>query len=278
MDHQFPESKSPANPFYWDEVAEEARKGAPLDVWRAYMRFVYGKLIHAWFPTRSSIALKTDLFEEAVSMQCPLADLGNGNIGIDRSLAVVRAAHHRFDHNGDNRGMLVCDLRSVALRSNSIPRILSGSSLDHFNKKADLSQALCELARVLAPGGILVLTLDNPINPIVWLRNHLPFHWLNRLGLVPYFVGVTCGLKEGRRQLEQVGLKVTHVTAVAHVPRAPAIFLTWMAERWKWHRWNRYMNGIMKSFETLEKWPTRYFTGYYLAFRAEKSIEDEINR
>jgi SAM-dependent methyltransferase len=255
---------------YWNEVVSDAQKGAPLDSWRGYMRFVYGKLIVSWLPERNSYALKTDLFEEAISVQGPLSDLGRMSIGLDRSLSVVRAAHQRFSANGHNPGMFVCDLRNVALQNDSISRILSGSSLDHFEKKAELLKALSELARILKPGGILVLTLDNPLNPIVWLRNHLPFHWLNRLGVVPYFVGTTCNAKEGRKQLEQLGLKVTHVTAVAHVPRAPAIFFTWLGERWKWKALNSFTGRMMESFEILQQWPTRYLTGYYIAFRAVK--------
>ena len=60
------------DPKYWDKVAEKTRQGAPIDVWRSYMRYVYGKLIVAWLPERNSFTLKTDLFEEAVSTQGPL--------------------------------------------------------------------------------------------------------------------------------------------------------------------------------------------------------------
>ncbi len=258
------------DPKYWDKVAEKTRQGAPIDVWRSYMRYVYGKLIVAWLPERNSFTLKTDLFEEAVSTQGPLKDLGGRTIGIDRSLSVVQAARNRFNQNGHNSGMLVCDLRNVALRNDCIGRILSGSSLDHFEKKGELSKAFSELARVLAPGGVMVLTLDNPSNPVVWLRNHLPFHWLNRLGLVPYFVGSTCGVKDGKRQLEQFGLEVTDVTAVAHAPRAPAILLTWIGESLKWDFLNRFTGKIMSRFEVLQRWPTKYLTGYYIAFRVVK--------
>jgi hypothetical protein len=119
-----------------------------------------------------------------------------------------------------------------------------------------------------------VLTLDNPLNPIVWLRNHLPFQWLNRLGLVPYFVGATYSVKECREQLEQIGLKVTDVTAIAHVPRAPAILFNWFGERWKWKSLNDVATRVMERFEILQRWPSRYFTGYYIAFRAVKGSAD----
>jgi len=123
---------------------------------------------------------------------------------------------------------------------------------------------------VLGPGGTLVLTLDNPHNPVVWLRNHLPITWLNRSGLVPYYVGATYGLAEGRCQLEAAGLVVTDVAAVAHAPRAPAIAIAALTGRLRSRRLAGWLVGALRACEALGGWPTRYLTGYYLAFRAEK--------
>jgi hypothetical protein len=57
-----------------------------------------------------------------------------------------------------------------------------------------------------------------------------PFVWLNRCGLVPYYVGPTYGRAEGRARLEAPGFAVTDVTAVAHAVRAPVIWLIALAE------------------------------------------------
>jgi SAM-dependent methyltransferase len=256
---------------YWDHIVEETRCGAPIDAWRAYMRQVYKCLIQDWLPAAATgRGLKTDLFEEAVTPHHLLPDLGPGSIGVDGSPAVVRAAGERLTAEGELHLLVVGDLRRIPLRSGSVMRILAGSSLDHFLNKVDIATSLAELARVLAPGGTLVVTFDNPHNPVVWLRNHLPFTWLNRLRLVPYYVGPTYNRTEARHRLEALGLTVTDVTAVVHVPRAPAIWLVAVAECLGWALLEALVARIFDGFESLERWPTRYRTGYYLAFRVEK--------
>ena len=82
------------------------------------------------------------------------------------------------------------------------------STLDHFRSHSEIVTSLRELLRVLRPGGQLLLTLDNPANPLVGLRNALPFGLLHRLRIVPYYVGATCGPRGLRRLLPQVGFEV----------------------------------------------------------------------
>jgi len=256
-------------PAYWDHVVVERRH--PIAQWRAYMQRIYVDLMRRWIaPAGAGRGLKTDLFEEAVSAHHLLGTLGPDSIGIDCSLATVLAARERLRRTGAHRVFVVADLRAIPLRAGAVGHILAGSSLDHFPDKTDIATSLSELARVLSPGGTLVVTFDNPHNLAVWLRNHLPFAWLNRLGVVPYYVGQTYGRAEGRTRLEAAGFAVTDVTAVAHAVRAPAIWLTALAESCNAPRLERLLGRTLHAFERLERWPTRYRTGYYLAFRAEK--------
>jgi SAM-dependent methyltransferase len=232
------------------------------------MQRVYERLVGRWLPPSSAgRGLKTDLFEEAVTSRHLLPTLGQGSVGLDCSPATVVAARERLRAAVGRHLFVVGDLRAIPLRANAVARILAGSSLDHFQHKADIATSLAELARVLSPGGTLVLTFDNPHNPAVWLRNRLPFAWLNRVGLVPYYVGKTYGRAEACAHLESLGLAVKEVTAVAHVPRAPAIWLVALAERLTRAP---LLAWAFDAFERLERWPTRYRTGYYLAFRVEK--------
>ena len=53
---------------------------------------------------------------------------------------------------------------------------------------------------MLAPGGRLLVTLDNASNPLVAVRNAIPWRWLASIRLVPCYVGATCsaaGLENG---------------------------------------------------------------------------------
>jgi SAM-dependent methyltransferase len=256
---------------YWDEVLWETRRGRPLDAWRDYMRRVYGRLLHDWLPPLvGGRSLKTDLFEEAVTPHHVLPDLGPGSVGLDLSLAVVQAARARLSSTPGSFQFVVGDARRLPLRAGTIARIFCGSSLDHFTHRADIATSVAELARILAPGGVLVVTFDNPHNPVVWLRNRLPFVWLRRLGLVPYYVGPTYGRVEAHRRLESLGLSVTHVTAVGHAPRAPAIWLSALADYLPRSERRPRAARVFEWFERFGRWPTRYRTGYYLALRAEK--------
>jgi SAM-dependent methyltransferase len=254
---------------YWDGILRDVQRSSTLDAWRVYMRRVYGRLLAAWMSTSaaSGPALKTDLFEEAVSCHSVLGDLGRGSIGVDCSPDIVHAAHRRL---GPEYRMVVGDLRHLPLRSESIARILAGSSLDHFSDKRDIAVALAELARVLQKGGTLVITFDNPLNPAVRLRNRLPFAWLYRLKLVPYYVGATYDHIEATRELERLGFRVTATGAVAHAPRLPAVWLAAAVGRLHRPVLCSLIAGALERFEILGRLPTRYRTGYYVALRAVK--------
>jgi SAM-dependent methyltransferase len=204
-----------------------------------------------------------------------LHDLGPGSIGVDTSTVVVKAARDRLRKQGASCLVVVGDVRQLPLRPGSLRQILSGSSLDHFQTKEEIDRSLRQLAEVLSVDGVLVITFDNPHNPVVWVRNHLPFQWLNRLGLIPYYVGVTYNRREARAQLAAAGLTVTHETVVGHAPRAPATILVKMAEHFGWRWLEPRLSQWMDRCEVLELWSTRYRTGYYLAFRAEKREEVE---
>jgi SAM-dependent methyltransferase len=259
---------------YWDGVLGATLDARPIEPWRAYMRNVYVGLMRRWMPSsRSGPSLKTDLFEEAVTDHELLSELGPGSVGLDCSPAIAANAHRRLEASGRGLRFVVGDVRHIPLRGEVVARILAGSSLDHFPDKGDIEVSLRELARVLAPGGTLVLTLDNPHNPVVWLRNRLPITWLHRAHLVPYYIGATYSLAEGRSHLEALGFIVTDIVAVAHAPRAPAIVLAALAGRLRWPRVSGWLGRVLTAFESLERWPTRYRTGYYLAFRAEKRTE-----
>jgi SAM-dependent methyltransferase len=255
---------------YWDQVLEDLLGAAELPSWRAYMKEVYCRLARRWFESAPpGLRLKTDLFEEAIGRQHPMAEFPEGSLGLDGSISVVAKARVHLAAAGEYH-LLVSDLRQSPIRPGSLSTILSGSSLDHFESERDLSAGLAEVAAGLAAGGILVLTLDNPQNPVIWARNRLPFHWLHRLGLVPYFVGRTWSRDQARSSLESLGMEVIEETAIVHAPRAPAIWLDTLTRRWRGERLGRALVRAYLACECLARLPTRYLTGYYVAIRARQ--------
>lgn len=211
---------------YWDAIANAVTAHDPSQTWRAYMQAAYRELLQRWMPVNeSACTLKTDLFEEAVSPFHLFDDLGAHAFGMDVSREVVSNASRQLSRGAVARAprMLVADLRSLPFANDSFDYVLSGSSLDHFQQKRDIAVALAELTRCLRPGGCMVVTFDNPHNPVVRLRNALPSGVLARLRLVPYFVGPTYSKVDVARELGALVLRVRHVSAIVHVPRAPAI-------------------------------------------------------
>jgi SAM-dependent methyltransferase len=235
---------------------------------------LYIALLNEWVPeARWGGGLKTDLFEEALTPHSLIPHMGENALGMDCSVSVVQEAQRRLTVLGKECSLMVCDLRRLAIKSNAIRYVLSGSSLDHFCNEQEITTGFAELHRVLVPGGTAVITLDNPHNPVIWLRNHLPYPWLKALHLVPYFVGATITREETCRQLEAVGFQVEEVRCVAHAPRAPAIWLTALLERFDWESAKETMSRALDRCEKLQNWPTSFRTGYYIACRARKRTD-----
>ena len=251
---------------YWEGVAETWRATRPQTLWRAHSDAVNARLLAEWLPERVDRLLKTDLFDEAVGegLYARLAARARVVAGIDVSGGVVGAA--TVGHAG-LRGVQA-DVRRLPFADGVFDVVVSNSTLDHFAAAEELVAGLRELRRVLRPGGCLLVTLDNPANPIVALRARLPFPLLHRLGLVPYFVGVTCGPRELPRILAHEGFEVWETTAVLHCPRVLAVAVARVLDRRAGPRMReRFLRALM-AWERLRRWPTRFRTGHFVAARA----------
>ena len=111
--------------------------------------------------------------------------------------------------------------------------------------------------------------MDNPVNPIVWLRNLRPGFWM-RLGVVPYAVGATCGRRRLTRLLEQSGFDVPFDGTIMHTPRV--LLVPWcrrLARRGA-GRPGAWLERSLLRFEALGRLPTREITGHFVAVIARR--------
>jgi SAM-dependent methyltransferase len=245
----------------WDEVVATWR-GTPRETFlRGYSDAVNAALLERWLPDlRESRVLKTDLFDEAVGkgLHPHLRARGARVAGVDISPAAVAAARRRYPDLEATTG----DVRTLSFADSTFDVVVSNSTLDHFTAVDEIETALRELRRVLRPGGLIVVTLDNPDNPLVALRNALPLPLLKRLGLVPYQVGTTCNQERLVRLLQEAGFEVTASDVIMHAPRVLAGALGSLG-------WSSLRPLL--AIEALSRLPTRRLTGQFIAARAVTS-------
>lgn len=258
----------------WDSLIDEWTAHGKFQLWRRHSDAVNTALLNRWLPERTvSRLLKTDLFDEAVTdgLFATLAARAGQVFGVDVSSRVAEMAGSRHP------GLVAeaADVRRLPFDNASFDTVVSISTLDHFDSRDDIPVALRELARVLRPGGQLLLTLDNLAHPAVWLRSLLPHGLMMRLGLVPYAVGKTLAPRSLKAACRDAGLTVTDATAVLHCPRALAVACTRWAERHTATASQERLLAWLRAFERLERAPTRYLTGHFTAVRAIRPRSSE---
>lgn len=253
----------------WDAVIKDWTTRQQYRLWRRHSDGINTALLRRWLPKRPvARLLKTDLFDEAVSdgLYTVLAAAAEHVTGVDVSVGIAEMAGRRHSALSTQ----AADVRCLPFNDCSFDIVVSISTLDHFESREDIGDALREITRVLRPGGQLLLTMDNLAQPAVWLRSILPQGFMLRVGLIPYLVGKTLGPRGLRVFCRAAGLEVEEATAVLHCPRALAVACTRLLERLASPQTqDRFLAGL-SAFERLGYLPTRYFTGYFIAVRASK--------
>jgi len=192
-----------ANNHYWDAVADEWLMSSPQKLWRKHSDAVNLKLLAQWLTgTRKENLLKTDLFDEAVSegLLSRMIDHAQHVIGIDISTQVIQDALSMHK----TLKTVNADVRTLPFGDRSFDIVVSTSTVDHFKTKTEIVSCLREFHRILRENGQLIITIDNPLNPVIWLRNILPYRLLYKFHMVPYITGKTMGPSQLSRELNKI--------------------------------------------------------------------------
>lgn len=253
----------------WNHYADEWLEGQRQQLWRRHSDAVNAEMIEAWLPPgRVGRLLKTDLFDEAVAegLNEVMTRRSDIVIGVDVSTRILTAAAIR-------QPGIIClgaDVRSLPIAGESIDAIVSLSTLDHFDSVDGIEDSLAELWRILRPGGVLLLTLDNFSNPVIALRNSLSYRLTHAAGLVPYPIGKTGSPLQIQRLVEEAGFAVEACTAIMHAPRVVAIPMLNLLTRIGTGSVLSAAARMLLGFEHLARVPTRFLTGHFTAIRAVK--------
>jgi SAM-dependent methyltransferase len=252
------------------EILPETYQAKGLQkLWRVHSDSVNKALVARWRPAgQMDTVLKTDLFDEAVSdgLSPLLNSLAKRVYYIDSALEVHVIAKCRYS----GLQTIGADVRHLPFANGTFDGIVSNSTLDHFESLDDLSGSLQELFRVLRSGGQMILTLDNISNPMILLRNWLPFSLLKRLKIVPYYVGLTLRANQLEGLLKDFGFEVVEVETIMHCPRVLAVTIAHWMEKYTSLRAQKVFLRLLMTFERLSRLPTRFLTGYFVAVKARK--------
>jgi SAM-dependent methyltransferase len=246
----------------WEEAVGTWHAKQEHRALRTYSDAVNLALLDCWLPSQCGRVLKTDLFDEAVGVGLApfLQGRASSVSAIDVSERAIAAALLRHSGIVAERA----DVRATPFDDETFDVVVSNSTLDHFADVSEIASALHELARVLRRDGLLVVTLDNPSNPLVALRSLLPQAALRGLGLTHYPLGATCGARQLSALLREAGFAVESQGTLMHFPR---IVLRGLA---KIISSETTLVRAAMAFERLEAAPTRRVTGQFVAARARK--------
>jgi len=236
-------------------------------------RRLYIDLVRAWTGDFvPATVLKTDLFEEAFGGDHLLFDLLPASytpLGMDVSLLTVRRAKQICPVA--RAGFLTADVRHLPLGPGTIDLIISTSTLDHFEAREEFRASIEELARVLRPGGLLIISVDNPLNPL-----YHPLRWLSRHRTAPFPLGYTTSGRGLKCSLEESGLEVAYAGFLIHNPRIISTLLFLGLRRLLGRRADAVIRFLLSAFALLGRLPTRPFTACFVAACARKPTNSDM--
>ena len=149
------------SPSFWDDVGANfpSLKGA---VSTAYYFDCERWLFETYLPKLGDLVVfKTDLWDEAKNTEILrwAADHGARPMGVDVSIDVVREARKVL--HGHGPAFVVGDVRAIPFGDGTVDAVYSMGTIEHF---VEYAQAVREIFRILAPGGIAIIGVPNKLD------------------------------------------------------------------------------------------------------------------
>jgi SAM-dependent methyltransferase len=222
-----PQASNPP-PDFWDDVGAHfpSLKGADST---AYYFECERWLLETYLPKLTGLVVfKTDLWDEAKNTEILrwAADRGARPMGVDVSIDIVREARRVLrDHRP---GFVVGDVRAIPFRDGAVDAVYSMGTIEHF---VEYAQAVREIFRILAPGGVAIIGVPNKLDPFL---RPLMVHLMNKVGLYGYGMEKSFTPGELRRLLESAGFTVTGQTGILFIPGWLRMLDLWLHTRCSW--------------------------------------------
>ncbi len=254
---------------YWDSIAEKTNSHYVRNPFFQHKQNEVLRLIDQWAKTNQDAAiLKNDLWEEALEPDPLLFDLLKKwqGTGIDISPRVAKMASQKARQRRVHLNLCVSDVRRLAFKDNKFDLIISTSTLDHF---PEIDVSLKELYRVLKPNGLIILTLHNATNLLVYLM----FKLMKLFRKYPFFYAEgTYSLRKIKQLMTSTGFTVEDSTAIIHVPPLLPTIINEIYRRGNSKILANICQKIIELSEAIGKGNSflKYLTGYCLAVKGTK--------
>ncbi|CAD7846401.1 MAG: hypothetical protein [Olavius algarvensis Delta 4 endosymbiont] len=254
---------------YWEHAAQVLQQKPPDRLWRRHSDALDSLLLDRWLPRETAgLLLKTDMYDESLGAGITLPARASAwkTVGMDIAADMLFAARRVSGRHC----LAATDIRHLAFAENSFEAIFSNSTLDHFGSVAQIVRSIDECYRILKPGGHFILTLDNPFNPVIALRQMLPYWLLVKLGITTFYYGKTLAPGRLRQLLVAAGFTVRHMEAILHCPRILAILASRIIDNRAPDNGKERFLSVLNRFEKLGRLPTRFISGYFIAVCCRK--------